>query len=65
MSKFWQLYRAHTMEQLFNEPPFYISQRFTIRPKLSKIEYIDPSVASQDHPAFSLYLLMSDPITLF
>jgi len=47
--------------ELLYEPTFYVSQSFANRPKSSKTAYIDPDVTSQSHPAFSLYLLMSDP----
>jgi len=62
MSNILQIYRSHVLELLYDSPSF-VPQSLPNGPKGSEIAYIDANVISQSHPAFSLYLLMSDPNT--
>jgi hypothetical protein len=59
MSKRLRIYREHALELLHN-PQTVPDITFNHTPDVP-IPYIDIRVASQDHPAFPLYLLMSAP----
>jgi hypothetical protein len=64
MSNLLQRYREDALELLY-QPPFHPSEvSFSQRSKSSFTTYINPSVLSQLHPAFPLYLIMSDPHTI-
>ena len=59
MSKLLRIHREHALELLYN-PQTVPNITFNHPPDIP-IPYIDIRVASQDHPAFPLYLLMSAP----